>query len=155
MSSDPTPRAIFELATAFQRSRAFLTAYELGLFTILNDEERTSAEVAAAIASDPRATDRLMNALSALGLLQKHDGRFRNAPVAAANLVKGKPGYMGGSATRTTSGTRGAASRRPCGEAPRMPRRNRSASAATIGCAPSSPPCTRAPGIRPPTSSRF
>jgi hypothetical protein len=42
MSIDPTPRAILELGTAFQRSRAFLTAYELELFTILNDEDRTS-----------------------------------------------------------------------------------------------------------------
>lgn len=96
MSADLTPRAIFELATAFQRSRAFLTAYELELFTILNDDERTSGEVAAAIGSDARATDRLMNALTALGLLEKRDGRFRNAPVTAANLVKGKPGYMAG-----------------------------------------------------------
>jgi SAM-dependent methyltransferase len=52
--------------------------------------------VAAAAGCDPRATDRLMNVLTALGLLEKRDGRFRNAPVAAANLVKGKPGYMAG-----------------------------------------------------------
>jgi SAM-dependent methyltransferase len=91
-----TPRAILEIATAFQRSRPLLTAYELGLFTVLNDEERRSAEVAAAIGADPRATDRLMNALVAMGLLEKRDGRFRNSPGAAASLVKGRPGYMAG-----------------------------------------------------------
>ncbi len=96
MSSELTPRAILELATAFQRSRPLLTAYELDLFTILNDEERTSADVAAAVGSDVRATDRLMNALVAMGLLEKRDGRFRNAPAAAGSLVKGKPGYMAG-----------------------------------------------------------
>ncbi len=91
-----TTRAILELATAFQRSRPLLTAYELELFTILNDEERTSADVAAAIGSDARATDRLMNALVAMGLLEKREGRFRNSAAAAGSLVKGKPGYMAG-----------------------------------------------------------
>lgn len=94
--SEPTPRHIFEIATAFQRSRALLTAFELDLFTVLNEEWRTSREVAEAVGADPRATDRLMNALVALDLLEKRDGRFANTPVAASFLVKGKPGYMAG-----------------------------------------------------------
>jgi SAM-dependent methyltransferase len=96
MPNEFTPRAILDIATAFQRSRPLLTAYELDLFTILNEEERSSEEAASAIGSDPRATDRLMNALVAMGLLAKRDGRFRNTPAAAASLVKGKPGYMAG-----------------------------------------------------------
>jgi SAM-dependent methyltransferase len=92
----PSPKRIMELATAFQGSRVLLTAFELGVFTALNEEARTSAEVAASIETEPRATDRLMNALVALGLLEKRDGRFGNTPLAAACLVKGKPGYMGG-----------------------------------------------------------
>jgi SAM-dependent methyltransferase len=91
-----TPRHILEIATAFQRSRPLLTAYELDLFTVLNEESRTSAEVAGAIGTDPRATDRLMNALAGMGLLEKRGDRFANTPVAAASLVKGKPGYMAG-----------------------------------------------------------
>ncbi len=89
-------RPILEMATSFQRSRVLLTAYELGLFTVINEEWKTSAEVAAAIEADPRATDRLMNALTALGLLQKRDGRFTNSPAAARLLVKGRPDYMAG-----------------------------------------------------------
>lgn len=92
----PSTRPILEMATAFQRSRVLLTAYELGVFTVLNDEWKTSAEVAAAIEADARATDRLMNALTALGLLQKQDGRFTNSPAAAHFLVKGRPDYMAG-----------------------------------------------------------
>jgi SAM-dependent methyltransferase len=91
-----TPRAILDMAMAFQRSRPLLTAYELDLFTVLNDERRSSADVAAAIGTNPRATDRLMNALVAMGLLEKHEGRFSNTPVAAATLVKGRPGYLAG-----------------------------------------------------------
>lgn len=91
-----SPRNILEIATAFQRSRVLLTAYELDLFTVLNDERRTSQAVAAALETDPRATDRLMNALTAMGLLEKQDGLFSNSAAAGASLVKGKPGYMAG-----------------------------------------------------------
>ncbi len=92
----PTSRPILEMATAFQRSRVLLTAYELGVFSVINEESKTSAEVAEALETDPRATDRLMNALAALGLLQKHEGRFTNTPAAAQFLVQGRPDYMAG-----------------------------------------------------------
>lgn len=92
----PEPRTILEMATAFQRSRPLLTAYELGVFTVLNEEQRTSTDVAAAVGAEPRATERLMNALVAMGLLEKQGPLFRNSPGAAAHLVKGRPGYMAG-----------------------------------------------------------
>ena len=92
----PSTRPILEMAMAFQRSRVLLTAYELGLFTVINDEWKTSAEVATALETDSRATDRLMNALTALGLLDKRDGRFTNSPAAVRFLVKGRPDYMAG-----------------------------------------------------------
>ncbi len=95
-SDAASPQVLFELATAFQRSRALLTAFELDLFTVLNEQALTSAEVASAIDADPRATDRLMNALVALGLLEKEEGRFANGPLAARHLVRGTPGFMAG-----------------------------------------------------------
>jgi ubiquinone/menaquinone biosynthesis C-methylase UbiE len=91
-----TPKPIMELATAFQRSRPLLTAFDLGLFTAIHDEARTSEATAAALGTDPRATDRLMNALVGLGLLEKHDGHFSNTPLSATYLVKGRPDYLGG-----------------------------------------------------------
>jgi SAM-dependent methyltransferase len=91
-----SPAPIMEMATAFQRSRTLLTAFELELFTALESEARTSDEVSATLGTEPRATDRLMNALTALELLEKRDGRFRNSPVAGKYLVKGRPDYLGG-----------------------------------------------------------
>ena len=91
-----TPKPIMELAMAFQHSRPLLTAFELGLFTALGDEARTSEATAEALDTEPRATDRLMNALVALGLLEKRSGRFSNTPLAAKYLVKGRQEYMGG-----------------------------------------------------------
>ncbi len=95
-SEGPSFRPILEMANAFQRSRVLLTAYELGLFTVMNDVWRTSAEVAEALETEPRATDRLMNALTAIGLLEKREGRFANSQAAAAFLVKGRTSYMAG-----------------------------------------------------------
>jgi SAM-dependent methyltransferase len=91
-----TSKSLMELATAFQRSRPLLTAFELGLFTVLNEDARSSTETAEALGTEPHATDRLMNALVALGLLEKERGRFRNTAIAVTHLVQGRPDYLGG-----------------------------------------------------------
>jgi predicted O-methyltransferase YrrM len=77
-------------------SRVLLTAYELDVFTALGDGPRTSAQVARAVKSDPRATDRLLSALCCLGLLRKKNGCFSNPPTAARFLVRGRPDYLSG-----------------------------------------------------------
>jgi predicted O-methyltransferase YrrM len=87
---------IHGLARAFLRSRILLTAYELGVFTALGDKSKTSAEVAQELDTDPRATDRLMNALAVIGLLEKEGGKFANSAAAARYLVAGKADYMAG-----------------------------------------------------------
>lgn len=87
---------IWEMARGFQPSRIVLTAAELGIFGQLRDGSKTSAEVASAIGTDPRATDRLMNALDALGLLVKQGDMFVNTDDAQEYLVPGKPEYAGG-----------------------------------------------------------
>jgi SAM-dependent methyltransferase len=91
-----TADGIHQLARAFFHSRVLLTAYELGLFSALGQERMTSAEVASALGTDRRATDRLMNALAVLGLLNKEEGRFANTPAALRYLFAGKAEYMAG-----------------------------------------------------------
>jgi SAM-dependent methyltransferase len=91
-----TPTALRELAMSFQASRVVLTAFELDVFTALGDEARSSGEIAGELGADPRGLDRLLNALVALGLLQKDRDLFRNAPVSAQFLVRGRPDYMAG-----------------------------------------------------------
>jgi SAM-dependent methyltransferase len=91
-----TPESFRELVSSFQQSRALLTAYEVGLFTSLEDRARSSAEAADALKTDPRATDRLMNVLVAMGLLTKSGDRYRNGSFAARYLVRDSPEYMAG-----------------------------------------------------------
>lgn len=87
---------IWEIARGFQTSRVILSAVELGVFGALGEQSRTSAEVARDIGADARATDRLLNALVALGLLTKRGESFANGSEARETLVPGEPRYAGG-----------------------------------------------------------
>jgi len=95
-TDDMSLSEIMELSMAFQKSRIFLTAFELGVFTVLGNENKTSKAVAKAINADHRGTDRLLNALCALNVLKKSGEKYKNTPAAAEFLVKGKPGYQAG-----------------------------------------------------------
>jgi SAM-dependent methyltransferase len=78
------------------RSRVFLSACELDVFTALGEQARTSAAVAADLGANARAMERLMNALCTMGVLRKSGDRFHNAAVASRFLVRGAPDYMDG-----------------------------------------------------------
>jgi SAM-dependent methyltransferase len=60
----------------FWPSRVILTAAELDVFTHLDGGPLTGLDLAHRIGSDPRATDRLLNALVAIGLLEKRENLF-------------------------------------------------------------------------------
>jgi (2Fe-2S) ferredoxin len=79
-ASGALPDDLNDRIRAFQESRGILTALELDLFTAV--AEGTSAEMAAGMKTYPRATEMLLNALAAIGLLVKQDGVFRNTVAA-------------------------------------------------------------------------
>jgi 2-polyprenyl-3-methyl-5-hydroxy-6-metoxy-1,4-benzoquinol methylase len=91
-----TPQDIMNMMPEMWKTRTVLTGFELGVFTILDEDKKTSADVAQTLGADARATDRLLNALCAIGLLEKSAGLFANTPFSARFLVKGKPEYLGG-----------------------------------------------------------
>lgn len=91
-----TPASIRELGMGFQASRILLTAVELRVFSVIGAGAMTSDEVAARAGGDPRATDRLLNALCALGLLDKRSGRFSNTPDSRRYLDASSPEYVAG-----------------------------------------------------------
>ncbi|MEW6195390.1 MAG: methyltransferase [Bacteroidota bacterium] len=91
-----TSEQIRLLANSFQQSRVLLTAVELDLFTLLDKQLTPSSEIAKKLGTDEKATDRLMNALTALGFVRKVHGKFYNTEAASQYLVRGKPEYMGG-----------------------------------------------------------
>jgi SAM-dependent methyltransferase len=91
-----TIKDINYLSRSFQQSRVFLTAFELGVFTVLGNADKTSEEIAKEINTDLRATDRLLNALCVTGAIQKENNRFRNSDAAKKYLVAGRPDYQAG-----------------------------------------------------------
>jgi predicted O-methyltransferase YrrM len=95
-SAPLSPDYIRDTIYSFRTSRILLTAYELGVFTALGDDRRTSVQVAEEIKADERATDRLLNALCAMELIEKEDGKFSNGELTSRFLVEGKPEFMSG-----------------------------------------------------------
>lgn len=90
------PEDIHRIAMAFQQSRILLTAVELDLFTSISKDSLTSEIIAKKLGTGKRATDRLLNALCAIGLVSKEKNLFSNTPAAAKFLIKGNKGYMAG-----------------------------------------------------------
>jgi len=88
------PHKIRELASGFQISRTILTAVELDIFTILDKHLLPPSEVAKQIGGDESATEKLLNALVALGFLRKVHGKFYNSDSASLYLVKGKNAFI-------------------------------------------------------------
>lgn len=82
------------IAQSYGQSAALMAAVELGIFTAVSNGAGTYEEVAEAIDIHPTNAERLMVMLCAAGLLEKSDGRHRNAPDVERFLVDGKPGYM-------------------------------------------------------------
>jgi hypothetical protein len=86
---------LLELATGYQRSRTLFALVDFALPTLLAGRSLPLEEVARHLGLHPLATDRLLNACVALGLLERDEGRFRNTALAEQFLVRGTPAYLG------------------------------------------------------------
>lgn len=84
------PDDLHQLIRGFQESRAVLTAIELDAFNAVGNGA-SAAEAAVKMGTNARATEMLLNALAALGLLAKQDGKFHNAPVSTRFFTAGSP----------------------------------------------------------------
>jgi hypothetical protein len=86
-----------EMAQGFRQAQILLTCLDLGVFEALEGRRATASEVAAAVGADTRGVELLLNAASALELLEKREGRFANTALAERCLTSGGPGTMGAS----------------------------------------------------------
>ena len=82
-------------ANAFRQSILLLTANRFDLFTQLSVKSMTSREIAERLSWNTRAAEVFLNALTALGVLRKEDGRFSNTAISQRLLVKDSPHYQG------------------------------------------------------------
>lgn len=89
-ASGELPDDLVQTIRGFQDSRAILTGVELNIFAATGDGA-TASQVAAKIGTDARATEMLLNALVAVGMLAKNEGMFRATPVTARYFGEGSP----------------------------------------------------------------
>ena len=87
-------QGFMRLAGGFRSSRVILTANNYEVFEHLKTP-KTAAALARKIKTDPRATEILLDAVTALGLLGKTGTRYRNTPIAAKFLVQASRWYQG------------------------------------------------------------
>jgi len=88
----PDAASIIEMANAFCASQILFASSDVGVFAFLSRSPgSTVEEIAAGCDLNPRAGRLLLDACTAIGLLTKQDGRYRNSEHAERFLVPGSP----------------------------------------------------------------
>lgn len=96
MTPTLAPDRILQTGLAFWSSKTLLSAVEMELFTDLAKHPGDLASVQGRMGLHPRGARDFLDALVALGFLQREDGIYRNTPETDLFLDKAKPSYIGG-----------------------------------------------------------
>lgn len=89
ISSEPLDR----IGRDCEALHILFTAFDFDLFHLL-EEPKTANQISEEIETNPYLTVKFLNALVALQLLSKHDGRYTNTKLASTFLVKSSPFYQ-------------------------------------------------------------
>lgn len=96
----PSPDHILDTGIAFWRSKALLSAVELGLFSALADGPLTGEQLRQRLSLHPRAVPDFTDTLVALGFLEREgdgpDAAYANTPATQRFLDRRSPHYVGG-----------------------------------------------------------
>lgn len=97
MNNSPSPDSIMQLGLGFWGSKTLLSAVELGLFTELAKEDSLDAEtLSERLMLHPRSARDFLDALVALGMLERDGDRYANTTETDLFLDRVKPSYVGG-----------------------------------------------------------
>src|SRR6516164_11535667 len=96
MAQEVTPDAIMQLGCGYWGSKTLLSAVELGLFTELAKGPLALDDIRARLKLHERSVRDFLDALVALGMLQRDQGRYANTPATDLYLDRSKPTYVGG-----------------------------------------------------------
>ena len=92
----PNPQPVLDLIEAFRHSKTMFAAVSMGVFDALHEGPASAAELAVRLSANADAMGRLLDGCAALGLVSKHDGVYRNDPVAETYLYTGSAHSMHG-----------------------------------------------------------
>ncbi len=96
MGENLSPESILQVGLGFWASKTLLSAIELELFTELAKHPEDLATLQGRMGLHPRSARDFLDALVALGFLERTDGVYSNAPETDLFLDKHKPSYIGG-----------------------------------------------------------
>jgi hypothetical protein len=91
-----TPERILSLGLGFWDSKTLLSAVELGLFTELAKGPLDRETLAERLMLHPRSARDFLDALVALGMLERDGDQYANTPETDLFLDRAKPSYIGG-----------------------------------------------------------
>ncbi len=92
---DLNPGKLMGIAGAYWQAFALQAAVKLDLFTRIGNGRLTGEEIAATLEGDARGVMTLLNALSAMELLEKTGDQFACTRLSNAYLSKESPSYVG------------------------------------------------------------
>ena len=96
MDGQPNPEKILQTGLAFWASKTLLSAVEMGLFTELSRGPEFLESISGRLGLHPRSARDFLDALVALGFLQRTGDRYANTPETGLFLDRNKPSYVGG-----------------------------------------------------------
>ncbi len=96
MTEHPTPVHILQIGLGFWPSKVLLSAVEMGLFTELAHGPEQLEVLQGRMGLHPRSARDFLDALVALGFLERRAGRYSNTPSTDLFLDRRKPSYIGG-----------------------------------------------------------
>ena len=91
-----SPEHIMQVGLGFWASKTLLSAIEMELFTQLANHPQDLETPRGRAGLHPRSARDFLDALVALGFLERTDGMYGNAPETDLFLDKHKPSYVGG-----------------------------------------------------------
>jgi hypothetical protein len=96
MNEQLNPGNILQTGMAFWASKTLLSAIEMGIFTELAHGPESFEPLSGRLGLHPRSARDFLDALVALGFLQRDAGVYANTPETDLFLDRKKPSYVGG-----------------------------------------------------------
>jgi SAM-dependent methyltransferase len=89
------PGELLEISGYFWKTGVLHAAVKLDVFTVIGDAHLTGEEISQRLSGAQRGVERLLNALTAMDLLVKFDGKYANSPSGKTFLAKDSAKYIG------------------------------------------------------------
>jgi len=89
------PGELLEVSGYFWKTCALHAAVKLDVFTVIGDAHLTAEAISQKLSGSQSGVERLLNALTAMDLLVKTDGKYANSPSGKTFLTKDSAKYIG------------------------------------------------------------